>query len=186
MFLRSLQGRERELGPEHPETLEAADNLAAMLQDLEKYHDAKELYHRSLEAREKTLGFDHRSTYTTLWRLAALHEVQGQFLEAEQCYQRVVKRLSTTLGEDHPDFIRSLELLAELKERVPTNQEPNIIDCEAGSSTNPQVVADLVTEVAKVRSEITAKVGVNRHGSPKKLGWAIRLMQRINWRGRGR
>src|SRR5205807_4599215 len=121
------------------------------------------------------------STYTTLWRLATLHEEQGQFLRAEQCLRRAVKGLSTALGEDHPDFVRCLALLAELKERMSTSQEPGIVDCEADCHANLQAATNV-----RVGSEVTATARVNRSGTPNKLGWAVRLIQRMDQWGGGR
>ena len=76
------------LGMEHPETLAAANALAAMYKGLHKYKDAEFLYLRSLDASERTLGKNHVLTLGTARGLAALYEAEGRKDEAAQLYKR--------------------------------------------------------------------------------------------------
>ena len=56
----ALEGREKELGVQHPDTLTSVSNLADVLQDQRKYDEAEKLKsRRALEGREKELGAHH-------------------------------------------------------------------------------------------------------------------------------
>lgn len=60
----ALDGRQKALGEEHPDTLTSVNNLASALQCQGKYKVAKEMHRRALEGREKTLGEEHPDTLT--------------------------------------------------------------------------------------------------------------------------
>jgi tetratricopeptide (TPR) repeat protein len=50
---RALEGWEKELGEDHPNTLISVNNLASVLQDQGRYEEAETLNRRALEGREK-------------------------------------------------------------------------------------------------------------------------------------
>ena len=50
---RTLEGREQQLGTNHPDTLDAVDVLAQLLQAKGKLAEAEPLYRRALEGRER-------------------------------------------------------------------------------------------------------------------------------------
>ena len=72
-----LADRERILGPEHPDTLEARGNLAASYWSAGRTDDAFELDERVLADFERILGDDHRSTLIARGNLASLVPVGG-------------------------------------------------------------------------------------------------------------
>jgi Tfp pilus assembly protein PilF len=61
----TVEGREKALGKDHPNTLTSVSNLAGVLQYQGKYEAAEEMNRRALEEREKALGKDHPDTLTT-------------------------------------------------------------------------------------------------------------------------
>jgi len=63
---------ERNHGPDHGDTLECVDNLAALLWDRDKLAEAKPLLCRSLETRQRTLGPKHQDTLESVEKLAKL------------------------------------------------------------------------------------------------------------------
>ncbi|KAH8724011.1 hypothetical protein GQ44DRAFT_596102, partial [Phaeosphaeriaceae sp. PMI808] len=67
---RALEGKEKELGVHHPDTLTSVSNLALVLQDQGKYEEAEKLSRRALEGREKELGVHYPSTLTSMYCLA--------------------------------------------------------------------------------------------------------------------
>jgi len=66
-----LEGREKLLGPDHPNTLISADNLVAMLIDLGRYDEAERMGHRAVEGCERALGLDHPQTLRSFENLAS-------------------------------------------------------------------------------------------------------------------
>jgi tetratricopeptide (TPR) repeat protein len=61
-YRRALDGREKTLGKDHPDTLETVHNMASVFDGKGEYGKALEWYRRALDGREKTLGKDHPDT----------------------------------------------------------------------------------------------------------------------------
>ncbi|MFB7405418.1 tetratricopeptide repeat protein, partial [Streptomyces rubiginosohelvolus] len=62
--------RERILGPDHPDTLNSHNNLAAALHDLGEYQQAADIHRQNLADRERVHGPDHPQTLTSRNNLA--------------------------------------------------------------------------------------------------------------------
>ena len=56
MNRRALEGKEKALGKEHPDTLISVNNLALVLQYQGKHEEAEQMNRRALQGREKALG----------------------------------------------------------------------------------------------------------------------------------
>ena len=56
LYRRSLEIREKQLGPDHPDVATSLNNLADLYRAMGRYAEAEPLYRRSLEVREKQLG----------------------------------------------------------------------------------------------------------------------------------
>lgn len=102
MYRRALEGRERVLGVEHPNTLTSVGNLALVLRELGKYAAAEEMYRRALEGRERMLGPEHPNTSSSAYNLAALLHIQKRYGDASPLYLRASEGFSKTLGPNHP------------------------------------------------------------------------------------
>ena len=87
-LLRALEGREQQLGADHPDTLNAVDELAQLLHDQGKLADAQPLYRRALDGREQQLGAQHADTLISVHNLALLLQAQGKPAEAEPLMRR--------------------------------------------------------------------------------------------------
>ncbi len=109
---RALAIREKELGPEHPDTTESLNNLAMLLDDIGDYAEAESLYRRALAIREKSLGPEHLDTAESLSNLAMLLDETGYYAVAEPLYRRVLAIREKSLGPEHPDTAESLSNLA--------------------------------------------------------------------------
>jgi hypothetical protein len=70
MNRRALEGKEKTLGKEHPDTLASLNGLTQSLLCQEKYEAVEEIYRRALEGKEKTLGKEHLETLTDVSNLA--------------------------------------------------------------------------------------------------------------------
>eukprot|EP00808_Paulinella_micropora_P028900 g31797.t1 len=144
-FRRSLEAREKMLGPEHMHTLASVNYLATLLCDQGKLAEAEPLYRRALQGQEKTLGTEHPETLAS-WRaeplfrralrgeektlgaehpetltlvnnLAGLLYQQGKLAKAEPLYRRARQGLEITLGAEHPHTLGSVYNLADLLEQ---------------------------------------------------------------------
>jgi CHAT domain-containing protein/Tfp pilus assembly protein PilF len=105
---------EKALGPDHPLTALALNNLALLYTTMGAYDKAAPLYQRSLAIYEKSLGPDHPDTATSLNNLAGLYYDMGAYDKAEPLYQRSLAICEKVLGPEHPDTAASLNNLAEL------------------------------------------------------------------------
>ncbi|PWT82250.1 MAG: hypothetical protein C5B58_08550, partial [Acidobacteria bacterium] len=106
--------REKALGPDHPDTATALNNLALLYQSLGDYAKAEPLYQRALKIAERALGPDHPDTAQTLNNLALLYCSLGDYAKAEPLCQRALKIAERALGPDHPTTATALNNLALL------------------------------------------------------------------------
>ena len=100
-----LAEREWVLGPDHPYTLTARNNLAGAYKSAGRFGEAIELYERVLAERERVLGADHPDTLTVRNNLAVAYKSAGRFGEAIELFERVLAEYERVLGADHPDTL---------------------------------------------------------------------------------
>ena len=100
-----LAEREWVLGPDHPYTLTARNNLAGAYKSAGRFGEAIELYEQVLAEREWVLGHDHLDTLTVRNNLAGAYKSAGRFGEAIELYERVLAERERVLGADHPDTL---------------------------------------------------------------------------------
>ena len=79
---------EKSLGPEHPETALALNNLAALYFAMRAYDKAEPLYKRTLVINEKALGPEHPHTASALNNLAELYYKMGAYAKSEPLYKK--------------------------------------------------------------------------------------------------
>ena len=111
---RALEGCEKKLGEQHPNTLMSVSNLALVLWAQGKYDKAEMLNRRALEEREKELGEQHPDTLTIVNNLASVLQDQGKYEEAERLDRRALEGREEKLGEQHPDTLMSVNNLASV------------------------------------------------------------------------
>ena len=107
-----LAEREWVLGPDHPYTLTARNNLAGAYKSAGRFGEAIELYERVLAERERVLGADHPDTLTVRNNLAVAYDSVGRFGEAIELFERVLAEYERVLGADHPDTLTVRDNLA--------------------------------------------------------------------------
>lgn len=71
---RSLEMRQRVLGPDHPDCAQSLNNLAALHTERREYETAEDMYEKALNIRKKALSPDHPSLAYTLKHLAMLYK----------------------------------------------------------------------------------------------------------------
>ncbi|PWW75751.1 TPR-like protein [Tuber magnatum] len=114
MHRRTLERREKFLGPDHPDTLASTNNLAIVLQGQGKYDESETMHRRTLEQREKILGPDHPSTLASTNNLANVLQDQGKYDESETMHRRTLELWEKILGPDHPNTLASTNNLANV------------------------------------------------------------------------
>ena len=107
-----LAEREWVLGPDHPYTLTARNNLAGAYKSAGRFGEAIELYEQVLAERERVLGADHPDTLTVRNNLAVAYDSVGRFGEAIELYERVLAERERVLGADHLDTLNTRNNLA--------------------------------------------------------------------------
>ena len=95
------------LGPDHPRTLIARNNLALAHQEAGHVSTAIDMYQALLPdlARAPVLGPDHPDTLTTRNNLAGAHQEAGHVSTAIDMYEGLLPDMAHVLGPDHPDTL---------------------------------------------------------------------------------
>ena len=114
LYRRALEGREKALGAEHPDTLMSVNNLGGLLSDKGDYEGAEALYRRALEGNEKALGAEHPDTLNTVNNLGILLSDKGDYEGAEALYRRALEGNEKALGAEHPSTLSSVNNLGNL------------------------------------------------------------------------
>ena len=91
------------LGDEHPDTLNAMNNLASTLHDQGDLAGARQLQERVLEIFRRLLGEAHPNTLASMNNLAETLFAQGELAGARQLQERALEIQRRVLGEEHPD-----------------------------------------------------------------------------------
>jgi len=115
---RTLDGRERLLGPEHPHTLTSVNNLALSLWASGDAKSAATMHRRAMEARERVLGPEHPYTLTSVNNLALCLEALGDAESALPLHRRALAGREQTLGTDHKHTLGSLHNVAECLQKL--------------------------------------------------------------------
>jgi tetratricopeptide (TPR) repeat protein len=99
--------RERILGPDHQDTLNARYGVARMAAAQGDYSEAADAFHEILAARERVLGPDHPDTLNARYGIARMAAAQGRYAEAEEVYREILLATERTVGVDHPETFRA-------------------------------------------------------------------------------
>jgi DNA-directed RNA polymerase specialized sigma24 family protein len=103
---------ERLLGPDHPDTLNSRNSLAAAYLAAGRVAEAIPLFEQTLAVRQRTLGPDDPETLTSRNNLASAYQDAGRTAEAVQLYELNLEVRERVLGPDHPSTLNSRGNLA--------------------------------------------------------------------------
>ena len=101
----ALDGFQRVLGEDHPDTLGSRNNLAGAYQSAGRLEEAIPIYQETLAARERVLGEDHPDTLSSRNNLAGAYQLAGRLEEAIPIHQEALAASERVLGEDHPNTL---------------------------------------------------------------------------------
>jgi len=141
---------EQRLGPEHPGTAPAINNLAALLQTTNRLAEAEPLMRRALAIDEASYGNDHPNVAVDLNNLAQLLQDTNRLSEAEPLMRRALAIDEASYGNDHPNVAIRLNNLGQLlhatnrlAEAEPLMRRALAIDEASYGNDHPNVAIDL-------------------------------------------
>lgn len=142
---RAVEAFIRLLGKEHPDTLQASDDLACTLTDQGELERSVTLHRQTLDARRRILGEEHPDTLQSQNNLAlALHNA-GEYGEARSMREALVTTTSRVLGADHR---RTLICKSNLATTLAKLEE-----WEAARTLQEQILAVRVEELGEEHPE---------------------------------
>ena len=103
---------ERLLGPDHRDTLNSRNSLAAAYLAAGRVADAIPLFEQTLAARERLLGPDHSDTQTSRNNLASAYQDAGRAVDAIPLFELTLAARERLLGIGHPRTLSSRSNLA--------------------------------------------------------------------------
>jgi RNA polymerase sigma factor (sigma-70 family) len=106
------QDLERLLGPDHPDTLNSRNSLAAAYLAAGRVAEAIPLFEQTLTVRQRTLGPDDPETLTSQNNLASAYQDAGRTAEAIRLYEQNLEARERLLGPDHSSTLNSRGNLA--------------------------------------------------------------------------
>jgi tetratricopeptide (TPR) repeat protein len=110
----ALELSELRLGPNHPSTAGAINNLAQLLKATNHLAEAEPLMRRALAIDEASYGNDHPAVARDLNNLAGLLQATNRLAEAEPLMRRALATDEASYCKDHPEVARDLNNLAQL------------------------------------------------------------------------
>lgn len=111
---RLAESYKRDFGEEHPMTLRALNNLAALHINLGDYQRAGAILEGVYAVRCRVLGEEHPDTLLAFNDLAVVYGELGEYRKAKAALERISKLLCKVHGEDHPSTLLALHDLAAM------------------------------------------------------------------------
>jgi serine/threonine protein kinase/tetratricopeptide (TPR) repeat protein len=109
---KTLEIRQRVLGPENPETLKSMTALAQTLWKQGHFTEAEALQRQALSTQTRVIGSEHPDTLGSMANLARVLWGQGRYAEAEKLDRETLAIRRRVLGPEHPDTLSSMEMLS--------------------------------------------------------------------------
>ena len=110
--------QERLLGPEHPSTLNTANNLAQSLATQGKYADAERIKSEVYGVCKRVLGLEHPDTLTTASNLAVTLFEQRNYTEAQLLIEATLEVQRRVLGPNHHITLTTASLLDQMRSQM--------------------------------------------------------------------
>jgi tetratricopeptide (TPR) repeat protein len=109
---RALALYRQELGPEHPYTLGAMNNLGNQLREQGKYERALALFEEVVKVHQRTLGLEDRRTLGSMNNLANVFYSMKRYEDARKLYEETLSWQRRIQGPDKIDTLRTMSNLA--------------------------------------------------------------------------
>src|SRR3984957_19717079 len=106
-YRQAVQEREKVLGREHTDTIDARYWIAQCIYGQKKYEETERVYRQVVQEREKVLGREHADTIDArCWTTHSLYH-QKKYEEAERMYRQVIQEREKVLGREHAEHINT-------------------------------------------------------------------------------
>jgi len=191
-LIEEVQRLSRSLGPEHPDTLIARNNLAIAYDGLGDYAKAKEIKEQVLKVLVRVLGPEHPNTLAIHNNLAFTYLNLGDYAKAKELFEQVLKVLERVLGPEHPDTLiarnnlatthinlgnnakakKLLEQLLKVQERILGSEHPDTMTTRQNLASTYNNLGDYAK--AKELDEQLLATGERVHGTEHPNTLAIR------------
>ena len=177
---RAVELAKHTLGPDHPKTADALNDLGFIFQEIGNYAKAEPIYQEALRIRQKVLGPEHSDTAASLNNLASLYWAMGEYVKAEPLLKEALRIRQKVFGSGHPDTAQSLNNLAELYQAMgeyakaePLLQEALRIRQKVLGSENPGTAVSLnnLAELYRVMGEYAKAEPLYQEG--------LRILQKV-------
>jgi tetratricopeptide (TPR) repeat protein len=172
-----LELRERILGRDHPDTLAAMNNLAAVLQDQGDLSAAQSLHEQTYVSCQRVLGPDHPSTLATMNNLAAVLQDLGRHDEAQEMYVNVLRARERVLGPAHPSTLATMNNLAAVLQDLGRHDEALQLRSRIKAKRSLGVSQDAMVTVVGEQSESQLSSLAAWLSDDAKIGDRLRLAQ---------
>ncbi|KAF3398126.1 Nephrocystin-3 [Penicillium rolfsii] len=114
MYQKSLAGKERVLGQNHPSTLDTVSDLGNLYRERGKLEEVEDIYRRAIAGYKEALGPDHPSTFKAVGNLGNLYRDQGKLEEAKEMYQEALAGKERVLGRENTSTLNTVSNLGNL------------------------------------------------------------------------
>jgi tetratricopeptide (TPR) repeat protein/tRNA A-37 threonylcarbamoyl transferase component Bud32 len=110
---KALELLEAHLGPDHPDTLETATLLGALLWEDSRLSEAETIIRKCIAHYRRTLGPDHARTLAAVHLLAQVLHNQGRLAEGERLAREHLDATRRARGPEHLGTIDSMNMLGQ-------------------------------------------------------------------------
>jgi tetratricopeptide (TPR) repeat protein len=107
-----LELLEKELGPEHLETLACRSNLAQTYRNQGRWKKAEDVLFQIVEMKKRIFSGNHPSVLTSMINLASTYRCLGRYKDAEALELQVMDENKKIFGEHHPSTLGAMANLA--------------------------------------------------------------------------
>lgn len=108
---RSLEGRKRKLGPDHPDTLTSMLDLSSIFQATGRYDRAFPLLEQAVDGRKRKLGPDHPDTIVSIRALANCYRDAGQPDRSASLCRELADLIRRHQGPENPQYASAINSL---------------------------------------------------------------------------
>jgi len=105
LLMRTLEIREKELGPDYPDTITAVGNVGYILQALGRLDEAGPYFEKAVERMERLRGPTHPELAAHLNNLAMLRVDSGRPRDGQPLYERAITIQTLAKGVDDADTL---------------------------------------------------------------------------------
>ena len=108
LLAEALDVRRKELGVDHPDTMQTRYTLGSVLSSLGRFDEAEVELRETYERRRAVMGPDDRNALTTGASLGGVYQRMNKLEDAERIWTDTLARQRRVLGDDDPATLRSL------------------------------------------------------------------------------